>query len=330
MDRQSLLEYFRFDSRPPDEIAVVSRLGYRLTRWSYRDLFQASASFAVRLQSLNLKKGDRALFWGQNSAEWVAAFLGCLFCGVVVVPMDAIATKDFAQSVAREAGVRLAVIGRELPPIGLPVNSLILDDLGGSGARSHSHPFSVVSAQRDDPVEIVFTSGTTAEPRGVLLTHGNMLANLEPLENEIEKYRRFEQFVHPLRFLDLLPLSHVFGQLLGIFLPQILGATAVFTDTLNPAVIARTIRDERVSLLVTVPRLIESLQDFLERDLARTGKLERFRQTFQQAEGRHFLKRWWLPAAFVAALAGNSGRLFREAPPCLLKPKISGDGWDTP
>ncbi len=68
-----------------------------------------------------------------------------------------------------------------------------------------------------------------------MLTHGNLLANLEPIEKEIERYRRYERIFHPLRFLDLLPLSHVFGQLLGIFLPQILGATSVFLDTLNPA-----------------------------------------------------------------------------------------------
>jgi len=99
--------------------------------------------------------------------------------------------------------------------------------------------------------------------------------------------------VHPLRFLDLLPLSHVFGQLLGIFLPQILGGTAVFLDTLNPAEVARTIREERVSLLVTVPRLIESLRDQIERDLASRGKTEEFQRDYRAAEHEHFLKRWW-------------------------------------
>ena len=75
---------------------------------------------------------------------------------------------------------------------------------------------------RDDIVEIVFTSGTTAEPRGVVISHGNILANLEPLEREIGKYLQYERIFHPLRFLNLLPLSHVFGQFLGIFLPQLL------------------------------------------------------------------------------------------------------------
>ncbi len=147
--------------------------------------------------------------------------------------------------------------------------------------------------QRTDPVEIVFTSGTTSEPRGVVITHGNLLANLEVLEKEINRYRRWERFFHPLRFLDLLPLSHVFGQLLGIFLPQILGGTSVFLDTLNPAEVIRAIHDERVSVLVTVPRLVESLQYQIERDLAASGQLEKFQRDFKTAEGEHFLRRWW-------------------------------------
>ena len=96
-------------------------------------------------------------------------------------------------------------------------------------------------------VEIVFTSGTTAEPRGVVLTHGNLLANLEPIEAGFQNYRRYERWIHPLRILNLLPLSHVFGQMLGIFIPQILGATAVFLDSLRPGDVVQTIRREKIT-----------------------------------------------------------------------------------
>lgn len=293
MARQSLVEYFRADSRPQNETAVVARRGYRLTRWRYQDLLHAAAHFSVRLRSQGVSKGDRVLLWGQNSGEWVAAFLGCLFCGAVVVPMDVIADKDFARRAAEQAGVRVAVIGRELPALNLSTPALVLEDVAEFAKETSPAGFSFETAERSDAVEIVFTSGTTAEPRGVVLTHGNLLANLEPLEKEINKYRRYERFFHPLRFLDLLPLSHVFGQLLGIFLPQILGATSVFTDTLNPSEVARIIHDQRVSVLVTVPRLIESLKDSVERDLDATGRLAQFRRDFAAAEGNHFLKRWW-------------------------------------
>ena len=296
MARQSLLEYFQLESRPPREIAVAWRRGYRTVRWTYAELLRTAHRFAGELASRGVAKGDRVLIWGQNSGEWLAAVLGCLFAGAVAVPMDAIADKNFATRVVGQAGVRLAVVGRQLAGessnnLGVPI--IQLESLHDAAGQEAMHEFSSLPIQRSDPVEIVFTSGTTSEPRGVVLTHGNLLANLETLEKEINRYRRYARFFHPLRFLDLLPLSHVFGQLLGIFLPQILGGTSVFLDTLNPAEVTRAIHDERVSVLVSVPRLIESLQYQIERDLAGSGELEQFRRDFEKAEGEHFLRRWW-------------------------------------
>jgi long-chain acyl-CoA synthetase len=296
MPRQSLLEYFQPESRPPREIAVAWRRGYRTVRWTYAELLRSGYRFAGELASRRVAKGDRVLIWGENSGEWIAAFLGCLLAGVVAVPMDAIADRKFAARVVRQAGVRVAAVGRGLAvgasdEFSVPI--VELESLHGAAGQKAIHKFSSPPIQRSDPVEIVFTSGTTSEPRGVVLTHGNLLANLETLEKEIDRYRRYERFFHPLRFLDLLPLSHVFGQLLGIFLPQILGGTSVFLDTLNPAEVIRAIHDERVSVLVSVPRLIESLQYQIERDLAASGELEKFRRDFEKAEGEHFLRRWW-------------------------------------
>jgi long-chain acyl-CoA synthetase len=293
MARQTLLEYFQPDSRPADEIAVAWRRGYRMVRWPYTELRRTAQQFAHELQARGIAPGDRVLLWGENCGEWVAAFLGCIFSGAVAVPMDAIADQSFARRVAQQAGVRFAVVSRQIPSPGLSVPSICLEDLGAALASRPSGGFQSPAIGRSSVVEIVFTSGTTAEPRGVVLTHGNLLANLQPIEKEIERYRRYERIFHPLRFLDLLPLSHVFGQLLGIFLPQILGATTVFHDTLNPSEVIRTIREERVSLLVTVPRLIESLRDQIERDLAAQGRLEHFQRDFEAADGEHFLRRWW-------------------------------------
>jgi long-chain acyl-CoA synthetase len=145
-----------------------------------------------------------------------------------------------------------------------------------------------------DTLEIVFTSGTTAEPKGVVISHANVLGNIVPLESEIHRYLNYERLVHPIRFLNLLPLSHVFGQFLGIFLPQLIGSTVMFQDALNPAEVIRTLRRERISVLVAVPRMLQSLKEKIERDLEDEGELEAFRQRFQAAEKKHFLRRWWI------------------------------------
>ena len=93
--------------------------------------------------------------------------------------------------------------------------------------------------------------------------------------------------------MNLLPLSHVFGQFLGIFLPQLLAATVIFQDTLNPSEVMQIIKKERVSVVVAVPRLMQSLKDKIERDFEAEGKLEWFRQQLAAAKDQHFLKRWW-------------------------------------
>ena len=129
----------------------------------------------------------------------------------------------------------------------------------------------------------------------MVITHANVLANVEPLESEIRKYLRYERLVHPIRFLNLLPLSHVFGQFLGIFLPPLMGGTVVFEHTLNPTEVMATIRRERVSVLVAVPRMIESLKQKIERNLQDEDgvRWENFAERMHRAESQHYLRRWW-------------------------------------
>src|SRR5205823_4470062 len=107
-------------------------------------------------------------------------------------------------------------------------------------------------SSRSTIAEILYTSGTTAEPRGVVLTHGNFLANLEPLESGINEYRKYERWFHPLRFTTLVPLTHVFGQFMALFVPPLLGAAVVFEASTSPAARrSRTIRSGSSNARVT-------------------------------------------------------------------------------
>ncbi len=275
------------------ETAFVYRRGYRTLRWSYRRVAETAFQFARELESRSIGKGQRVFIWGENCAEWVAAFLGCILRGAAAVPMDRIASPEFARRVYGQVDARLCVCSRALSGTDPDWPVLILEELEQSLARHSPSPYEEREASRDDPIEIVFTSGTTADPKGVVISHRNVLANLEPLETEILKYLKYERLFHPLRFLNLLPLSHVFGQFLGVFVPQVMGATVVFHDTLNPTEIVSTIKRERVSVLVAVPRLLESLRDKIERDFEASGRLEWFRRQFLAAEGEHFVRRWW-------------------------------------
>jgi len=292
MERRSVVEYLDSFLRRGRECAYVQHCGYRTVRWSYRQVAETSSRFARELEARGISKGDRVLLWGPNSAEWVAAFFGCALRGVIVVPIDEAGTADFAQRVYQQVDGKLLICSREHELPSIP--ALALEDLSEVLAAHSSAPYPATEIGPADILEIVFTSGTTAEPKGVVITHGNVLGNIAPLETEIEKYLKYERFVHPVRFLNLLPLSHVFGQFLGIFLPQLMGGTVIFQDALKPGEVIRTIRRERISVLVAVPRMLQSLKEKVERDLEEKGALENFQQRFQYAEGKHFLRRWWI------------------------------------
>ena len=292
MRRRSLIEYLHH--RTPDkDIAYIQRRGYRVSRWSYRRVAETSFQIARELEARGIGKGDAVLLWGENTAEWVTAFFGCLLRGAVAVPMDRIASVDFVVRVCHEAGVRLAICSQALSGVELPAPRITFESLLDLVSSHPASFYAVNSVNPDDVVEIIFTSGTTAEPKGVVLTHKNILANLEPLESEIEKYLKYERFVHPIRFLDLLPLSHVFGQFLGIWVPRLMSGCVAFLETLNPSEIIQTVRRERISVLVAVPRLLETLRDKIQRDLEGSGQGEIFKQHFEAASNEHFARRWW-------------------------------------
>jgi long-chain acyl-CoA synthetase len=292
MARRSVAEYLDNFLQRGKECAYVQRHGYRTLRWSYRQVAETSFQFARELSARGISKGDRVLLWGSNSAEWVAVFFGCGLAGAIVVPMDDAAVSDFALRVYQQAGAKLMVCSREHLQPSTP--TLFFEDLQPTLSRHSPAAFSS-QAEPQDTLEIVFTSGTTAEPRGVVITHANVLANVAPLEAEIGNYLKYERWVHPIRFLNLLPLSHVFGQFLGMFLPQLLGGTVIFQDALKPAEVIGTIRRERVSVLVAVPRMLQSLKEKIERDIEEDdGGREKFRRKFMAAEGKHFLRRWWI------------------------------------
>ena len=300
---ESLAEFFLTNFQAHrDERAYGQRRGYRMEWFTCGQVLGMALRFGKELEARGIGKGERVMLWGENCAEWVAAFFGCALCGVVVVPMDDGAAADFAGRVAGQVGARLWVCSRrhaaDLGEDGV-VPAMVFEEVKiptlsqrtrqGRGTRV---TFPDVVIGRDDTLQIVFTSGTTAEPKGVVITHGNVLANIEPFEREMRPYLKYERWVHPVRFLNLLPLSHVFGQFLGMFLPPLLGGTVIFQEELKPSEIVSTIRRERVSVLVSVPRVLQSLKQKIERDLedgaAGRKKIEDFRRRFRTSEGKHF------------------------------------------
>ena len=309
MSRPNLLSLFDDFRRNGRDVAAIQRRGYRRESWSYARLAGVALRLARDLKQRDIRAGDRVLLWGTNSAEWMAAFWGCLLRGAVAVPMDDGATPDFAARVARETSAKLVVASAGKPALDTAIPTLNLEDLAGAAVqpciattqqdpRQAPPPFYQSCA--DEPItrshvaQILFTSGTTAEPRGVVLTHGNFLANLEPLERGIAPYRKYERWFHPLRFVTLVPLSHVFGQFMALFVPPLLGAAVVFETSPNAAEVMRTVKRERATALIAVPHMLDLLRNGILRDLEARGEREWFETTFKAARGYKFLRRAWM------------------------------------
>src|SRR2546421_8315120 len=280
MPRKNLLSLFADFARFGDDVAVIQRRGYRRQKLTYTELYSSALFWSHALAGRGVVPGDRVLLWGPNSAEWVACFWGILLRGAIVVPMDSAASPDSVQRAIEDAGVRLILRDSqqaELP--GLPPSMIINDfsDIVNSPVPlQNAGPHPGHASTRSTIAEILYTSGTTAEPRGVVLTHGNFLANLQPLERGINDYRKYERWFHPLRFVTLVPVSHVFGQFMALFVPTLLGAVVVFETSSNPSEIIRTIKRVRATALIAVPRMLDSLVNAVLQEFGYLGRRNPF------------------------------------------------------
>ncbi len=276
--------------------AVVVHRGNRQQVSTYADLAALSERFAAELIRRQIAPGDRVVLWGQNSAEWIAAFFGCVLRGVLAVPLDASGGLDFAQRVIAETQPRLlagdqlllARLANSAQPDSASISRIPFEDFASTlPFPPFNTPLQEPSLGPDTPLQILFTSGTTAEPKGIVHTHRNVLASLEPIEREMQHYLPYERFFHPLRFLHTLPLSHVFGQFMGLWIPPLLAAEVHFEDRLQASRLLDLIHHHRISVLAAVPRVLDLLNSHLEanfRDLP--ARLE-------SSRGQRIWRRWW-------------------------------------
>ena len=263
MGREHLASLIDDMRRRGRERAVVEHRGVRHLCTSYAEVAELAGRFAAELHTREIGAGERVVLWGANSAQWIGAFLGCVLCGVIVVPLDAAGAREFVERVVGDTKAKLIVADAELLQ-GLQVQTprLVLEELRTELPREPRFDVDA-SVTLDTAFQIVFTSGTTAEPKGIVHTHRNVLVSLEPIEREIVKYRRYERLVHPLRFMHTLPLSHVFGQFMGLWIPPVLGAELHFEAQLEPSRMVESLKHERINVLIAVPRVIALLRAHL-------------------------------------------------------------------
>jgi long-chain acyl-CoA synthetase len=257
----------RFDTRP----ALIIRPSFRTRTTTYRDLAASVPRAARVLADAGFEAGDRAIIWAVNRPEWGLAFFAVQHAGGVAVPLDVRHTPDFARKIVDQTSPKLVLASRQTEvsarALGLPI--IWIEALPDLARRADALAAADVAA--DTLAEIVFTSGTTGEPKGAMLSHGNLVSCATAMTRVIS-------FGTKDRLLSVLPLSHLYEQVLGLIAPLLVGASVVYPVSRQPAVLVRTFRDFRVSILLIVPQGLQLLTNAIERKVDQAGRRARFEQ----------------------------------------------------
>jgi long-chain acyl-CoA synthetase len=246
--------------------------------WSYRELDRRARIAAWRLRALDLEPGDRILTWSPSTPELPAAYFGAMHARLVLVPLDLRMSPDAVETVVRASGARHLVLGtgRDAPDPGSAglgdfatstVDSLAAEPADDDPLFTSDWEARQASWKRpapDEMVELIFTSGTTGTPKGVMLTHDNVVASIES----------FHRIVPPMehRLVSLLPLSHLLEQAVGLYYALDVGADVLYVRSRNPRVVFDALREHRVTSMVVVPQILDLFWSAIEREIDKRGR----------------------------------------------------------
>jgi long-chain acyl-CoA synthetase len=298
------------------------------TTWSYRELDRRSRIAAWRLRTLGLEPGDRLLTWSPSTPELPAVYFGAMRARLVLVPLDLRMSADAIEGIVRVSGARQLILGegRDAPdPREAGLDRFPTTALGAIAADPDDTFPADWEAQladwdppaTDEVFELVFTSGTTGSPKGVMLAHDNEVASVES----------FHRLIPPMdhRIVSLLPLSHLLEQSVGLYYALSVGADILYVRSRNPRVIFDALRDHRVTSMVVVPQVLDLFWSAIEREVAK-----RRRETaFGRLRGiARRLPIGWRPRLFgsVHKQLGGHFRLFLSAG-AFLPPALQ-QGWE--
>lgn len=240
--------------------ALQFRPRYRALSWTYQEFGARVKGLAQTLMGKGVERGDRVLLYARNSPYWVAAYFGILARGAVVVPLNPQSSPDQLDRIVASAEPKLLLLSTQTPWPAKPLASVWIENLEAERINS---PLEMPGRDTDldDLAEIVYTSGTTADPKGVMLMHRNLLSNIEALIKAIP--------LHPEdHVITLVPLFHMFGQMTSLLYPLSQGSTVTYLASPSSRAILDTLAHTPATHLVAVPEFLKTVIDRLEEQLA--------------------------------------------------------------
>ncbi len=244
----------------PDKIAIQMKVGDHYQRYTYRDLIRSLASVARSVAEQGVGKGDRIALLSENRPEWVIAYLSTVALGAVIVPLDAQLTEKEVALLLESSGAKTVFVSaacRQKLPTGGQLKVISFDP-GGDALFPDmlpAHPDAVIppAPLAGDLAALLYTSGTTGDPKGVMLSHGNLASNaLSLIKLNI---LRIED-----NLLCILPLHHTYPSMACIILPLSQGSTVTFLNSLKGPDIMQCMQETRVNAMLGVPQFFAGLR----------------------------------------------------------------------
>ena len=252
-----------------------------VSSFTFSEVFALSTEFSAYLRALGLKKGDHVAIVGENSPEWAISYFAVIWAGAIAIPLDARARTEHVKQVLGLSDSRFLIASAGFAEVlenTATVEHLIPMD---KALETQMDTEKTVPAEKSEPqdiADIVFTSGTTGNPKGVMLSHGSIMSNLEALYSAFPITDKDTAF-------SILPIHHVYERIAGILLSFYCGQAVFFSRSIKPREMLSDLKVARPSVWLNTPLI-----------------LERLLQRIEQAKAKNFLTRA-LPSKLFGKMA---------------------------
>lgn len=326
---QDLIESFLENNK--NRIVISQKKGYRTFGFNGGVINEKIKKTRIFFKKQNIKKGDKIIILGNDSLEWIVVYFACILSGVIVIPLDVMSDKKLLRKIQKQVNAKIIFLDRSLDkglfninyidkidsrryeslaskveqskskfnPVSVnnKIKKFYLDDLDDVLKNIRVLGIDKVKINPKDILEIIYTSGTTSEPKGVVLTHENLTVGVNSAVELIPLRIR-------LKVLNLLPLSHIFSQVYGLFFLMHFNHEIFFIDSIQPKKIIVFIKNKKINGVVLVPGILENLKRELEGKSVLLNLGAQFRLigvggAFLDVE----LEKWW-KKKFIAVIQG--------------------------